>query len=121
MHEKAKCVCFIYMLPQKVKFKFVQINMKQVSYIYLIAHKNPTLAHLQIIHTMPIHFIGKSDPITKHRQARFDPGKHYVIGHTLHIPDTKSTGECIGSVVECLTRHRGAAGSSLIGITMLCP
>ena len=32
MHEKAKCVCFIYMQPQKVKFKSVQINMKHVSY-----------------------------------------------------------------------------------------
>ena len=32
MHEKAKFVCFIYMQPQKVKFIFVQINMKQVSY-----------------------------------------------------------------------------------------
>ena len=26
-----------------------------------------------------------------------------------------------GSVVECLTRDRGAAGSSLSGITPLCP
>ena len=33
MHEKAKFVCFIYMQSQKVKFKSVQINMKQVSYI----------------------------------------------------------------------------------------
>ena len=32
MHEKAKFICFIYMQPQKVKFKSVQINMKQVSY-----------------------------------------------------------------------------------------
>ena len=32
MHEKAKCVCFIYMQPLKVKFKFVQLNMKHVSY-----------------------------------------------------------------------------------------
>ena len=32
MHEKAKYVCFISMQSQKVKFKFVQINMKQVSY-----------------------------------------------------------------------------------------
>ena len=32
MHEKAKFVCFIYMQPQKMKFKFLQINMKQVSY-----------------------------------------------------------------------------------------
>ena len=42
---------------------------------YVADNKNPTLAHLQIIHTMPIHFIGKSDPITKHRQPRFNPGK----------------------------------------------
>ena len=33
MREKAKFVCFIYMQPQKVKFKSVQINMKQVSYM----------------------------------------------------------------------------------------
>ena len=26
-----------------------------------------------------------------------------------------------GSVVECLTRDRGAAGSSLTGVTALCP
>ena len=36
MHEKAKFVCFIYMQPQKMKFKFVQINMKQVSYTIAI-------------------------------------------------------------------------------------
>ena len=33
MHAKAKFVRVIYMQSQKVKFKFVQINMKQVSYI----------------------------------------------------------------------------------------
>ena len=32
MYEKAKFVCFIYMHPQKVKFKSVQTNMKQISY-----------------------------------------------------------------------------------------
>ena len=32
MYKKAKLVCFIYMQQQKVKFKSVQINMKQVSY-----------------------------------------------------------------------------------------
>ena len=35
MHEKAKFVCFIYMQPQKMKFKSVQINMKQVSYLII--------------------------------------------------------------------------------------
>ena len=33
MHEKAKFVCFIYMQPQKVKFKSVQMTMKHVSYV----------------------------------------------------------------------------------------
>ena len=31
--KKQNLFCFIYMQPQKLKFKFVQINMKQVSYI----------------------------------------------------------------------------------------
>ena len=34
MHEKTKCVCFIYMQPQKKKFKSVQINVKQVLNMY---------------------------------------------------------------------------------------
>ena len=33
--NEAKFVRFIYMQPQKVKFKSVQINMKQVSYVVL--------------------------------------------------------------------------------------
>ncbi|XP_052240686.1 cilia- and flagella-associated protein 47-like isoform X3 [Dreissena polymorpha] len=37
-------------------------------------NRNPTLAHLQIIHTLPIHFLGRSDPITKHRQPKYNPG-----------------------------------------------
>ena len=32
MHEKAKFVRYIYIQRQKVEFKFVQINMKHVSY-----------------------------------------------------------------------------------------
>ena len=32
MYEKAKYFCFIHMQLEKVKFKSVQINMKQVSY-----------------------------------------------------------------------------------------
>ena len=32
LHENAKFVCFMYMQSQKMKFKSVQINMKQVSY-----------------------------------------------------------------------------------------
>ena len=37
IYDKAKCVCFIYMQPQKIKFTSVQINMKQVSYPALTA------------------------------------------------------------------------------------
>ena len=29
--------------------------------------------------------------------------------------------ECSGSVVKCLTQDRGVVGSSLTGITVLCP
>ena len=36
MHEKAKFVCFIYMKPQKMKFKSVQINMKHVLYKLIV-------------------------------------------------------------------------------------
>ena len=35
------------------------------------------------------------------------------------IPIT--VAERSGSVVECLTRDRGAAGSNLTGVTALCP
>ena len=34
---------------------------------------------------------------------------------------TVSSRERSGSVVECLTRDRRAAGSSLTGVTALCP
>ena len=33
----------------------------------------------------------------------------------------KNNRERSGSVVECMTRGRGAAGSSLTGVTALCP
>ena len=42
MHEKAKFVCFNYMQPQKVKFKSVKINMKQVSYVLPIFFSQKT-------------------------------------------------------------------------------
>ena len=38
--------------------------------------------------------------------------------NTYHMQKTR---ERSGSVVECLTRDRGAAGSSLTGVTVLCP
>ena len=45
MHEKAKFVCFIYMQPQRVKFKFVQLNMKHVLYMNMFArfNENPAM------------------------------------------------------------------------------
>ena len=41
--------------------------------------------------------------------------------HINLISGMSSVWERSGSVVECLTRDRRAAGSSLIGITALCP
>ena len=37
------------------------------------------------------------------------------------ILNTRSNRDRSGSVVECLTRDQGAAGSSLTSITVLCP
>ena len=37
----------------------------------------------------------------------------------IHVP--KQQRERSGSVVECLTRYREAAGSSLTDVTALCP
>ena len=39
---------------------------------------------------------------------------------TLSLYNMIPSRECSGSVVECLTRDRGATGSSLTGITALC-
>ena len=45
-------------------------------------------------------------------------GKKYVHVRSLHM--IRSRERC-GSVVECLTRDRGAAGLSLTSVTALCP
>ena len=45
VYEKAKFVCFIYMQTQKMKFKFVQINMKQVSYNF--TYKRLSIAYFR--------------------------------------------------------------------------
>ena len=45
IYKKAKSVCFIYMQTQKVKFKFVQINMKQVSYNF--TYKRLSIANIR--------------------------------------------------------------------------
>ena len=39
----------------------------------------------------------------------------------VHFATHKVARKCSGSVVECLTRDRRAAGSSLTGVTALCP
>ena len=40
---------------------------------------------------------------------------------TSHTQTASTYGERSGSVVECFTRDRRAAGSSLTGVTALCP
>ena len=46
------------------------------------------------------------------RRMRYDIFKKQI---------TKGLRERSGSVVECLTRDGGAVGSSLTGVTLLCP
>ena len=45
----------------------------------------------------------------------------YVSRLSCFLVCTSCGRERNGSVVECLTRDRGAAGSSLTGVTALCP
>ena len=47
MYDKATFLCFIYMQPQKLKFKSVQINMKQVSYHKRTFHTELNLLRLK--------------------------------------------------------------------------
>ena len=56
MHEKAKFVCFIHMQPQKVKFKFVQINMKHVLY-KLVEYKKCNLLLLILYMSVISYFL----------------------------------------------------------------
>ena len=51
-------------------------------------------------------------------QGKKDLGWRPPIEHTCYCV---YFSERSGSVVECLTRDRGAARSSLTGITVLCP
>lgn len=41
-------------------------------------NQNPTISHLQVIHTYPILFCGSSDPIPVDRKARFNPGEKLI-------------------------------------------
>ena len=44
-----------------------------------------------------------------------------VLGAQPHMLKPTTFRERSGSVVECLTRDRGATGSSFTGVTALCP
>ena len=48
-------------------------------------------------------------------------GKENVVIFNFQLRLLALSWERRGSVVECLTRARGAAGSSLTGVTALCP
>ena len=50
----------------------------------------------------------------------FQVARATILGHLMPTLLT-SLEECGGSVVECLTRGQGVAGSSLSGGTALCP
>ncbi|KAL3884217.1 hypothetical protein ACJMK2_030436, partial [Sinanodonta woodiana] len=53
-------------------------SFKRQQMLDIIGHvadnQNPTMSHLQVIHTLPIHFMGCSDPITIKKQPKHNPG-----------------------------------------------
>ena len=57
MHEQAKFACFIYMQLRKMKFKFVQINMKQVSYFVVIGLYTLYILHSNLKKHIFSHFL----------------------------------------------------------------
>ena len=48
------------------------------------------------------------------------PMRIYIFNHLI-VYTNGFFREHSGSLVECLTRDRGAAGSSFTGVTALCP
>ena len=68
--------------------------------------KSPSYTHL-------------NHPVTETKStSKFDIAE--TLGETF-LNNSCSRWERSGSVVECLTRDRRAAGSSLTGVTALCP
>lgn len=63
-------------------------------------NQNPTISHLQVIHTYPILFCGSSGPIPVDRKARFNPGKKLI--KDLHIIKFCYAFICIG-LISCLS------------------
>ena len=55
MHEKTKFVCFNYMQPQKMKFKSVEMNMRQVSWyiVRVCARMSIPKMSIPIMSTVP--------------------------------------------------------------------
>ena len=73
--------------------------------------------------------LSRKFPILQYRYSRssflddhlsFLDSQYNVTFKCLHCHPLED-GERSGSIVECLTRDRGAAGSSLTGVTPLCP
>ena len=93
-------------------------------------HKNPKLRH--VIARMKSETMGKlkkpgsrllisSLPGSALRTHVDSLGKPPISTSVLKALPGKLERERSGSVVECLTRDRGAAGSSLTGVTALSP
>ena len=69
------------------------------------------------------------DPDKMPHDATFHQGLHFLLGqanlqrkkYNFFLEIRTCEWERSGSVVECLTLDRGAAGSSLTGVCVLCP
>ncbi len=54
-------------------------SFRPVEYLDVIGpvadNKNPFIMHLQVIHSIPIQFVGKSNPVSNKKKPVFNPGK----------------------------------------------
>ncbi|CAH1800026.1 unnamed protein product [Owenia fusiformis] len=58
---------------------------------------NPFLMHIEVIHTMPVYFIGRCDPITRKRPPKFNPGITPAI--------TNEVGQFVDTKVKGVDKH----------------
>ena len=84
-------------------------------WLQLDAHNDTTYSNLHLIHETFFCVRAVKAPRVGGKVVR--TAAVMVLSYLVYWQD----GERSGSVVECLTRDRGARGSRLTGVTALCP
>ena len=80
-------------------------------YTYVFETKTPKFGDAEIFHFMVILYKKNSIKWSIYHKSLLAQTQVYIL----------ALRECSGSVVDCLTQNRGATGSSLTGVTALCP